>query len=105
MRTHRPSQNDIIAAVHALGLHLPILVADVNAAHRKLAKQHHPDRFRLASEKVAATETMKVLNQARALLIEHLDDFLRRYPFRWSKCKCVHCCAAYEDIWPLDPRD
>ena len=42
---------------------------------------------------------------ARALLIDHLDDFLRRHPFRWSKCKCVRCCAAYEELWPLDPRD
>ena len=105
MRAKRPSNNDIIAAVHKLDLHLPVTLADVNAAHRDLAKKHHPDRFRSASEKVTATETMKILNQARALLIDHLDDFLRRNPFRWSKCKCVRCCAAYEELWPLDPRD
>lgn len=105
MRTHRPSQTDIMGAVHQLGLRLPTTVADVIAAHRDLAKKHHPDRYRLASDKAAATETMKRLNQARALLVEHLDDFLRTHPFQWSRCQCVACCAAYEDLWPMDPRD
>ena len=105
MRTHRPSRRDIIAAVHELGLHLPTTVADVIAAHRELAKKHHPDRYRLAAQKARATETMKALNQARTFLIDHLDDFQRTDPFRWSRRGCVRCCAAYADLWPMDPRD
>jgi len=48
---------------------------------------------------------MKRINHARALLMDHLDAFLLTYKWRWTYRGCVRCCAAYADLWPLDPRD
>lgn len=105
MRPSRPSRKDIIDALHRLGLHLPASTGDVVRAHRELAKISHPDRFRLAARKRLATEVMKELNHARAFLLDHLDDFLQADPWQWTRRGCVRCCAAYTDLWPLDPRD
>ena len=105
MRARTPSRDHIIEALHLLGLHLPTTVHDVVRAHRLLTKTKHPDRFRLPNRKALATEEMKRINQARALLMDHLEAFLRTYKWRWSRRGCVRCCAAYADIWPLDPRD
>lgn len=105
MRARPPSRDDIIQALHRLGLHLPTTVQDVIRAHRSLTKAKHPDRFRLAAEKTLATEEMKLINYARALLLEHLDEFLLTYQRQWTHRGCVQCCAAYADLWPLDPRD
>lgn len=105
MRGRPPSRDEIIEALHRLGLHLPTTVQDVIRVHRSLTKTKHPDRFRLPSRKAQATEEMKRINHARALLMDHLDEFLRTYKWRWTYRGCVRCCAAYADLWPLDPRD
>lgn len=105
MRGRTPTRDDIIDALHQLDLHLPTTVADVIRAHRALTKTKHPDRFRLPSRKAQATEEMKRINQARALLMDHLEVFLLTYEWRWTRRGCVRCCAAYADLWPMDPRD
>ncbi len=105
MRGRPPSRDEILEALHRLGLHLPTTVQDVIRAHRSLTKTKHPDRFRLAAQKLQATEEMKLLNYARALLMDHLDEFLETYQWKWTRRGCVRCCAAYADIWPMDPRD
>jgi hypothetical protein len=105
MRGRTPTRDEIIEALHVLGLHLPTTVPDVIRAHRALTRTQHPDRFRLPRQKARATEEMKRINHARALLMDHLEHFLLTYKWRWTYRGCVRCCAAYADIWPLDPRD
>jgi curved DNA-binding protein CbpA len=105
MRARQPSRDEIVNALHDLGLHLPTTVSDVARAHRDLSKLFHPDRFRVQARKAYGTEKMKSINGARSLLMAHLDDFLATDARRWTKHHCIKCSAAYADLWPLDPRD
>jgi len=105
MPSPRTARNNIIDALHRLGLHLPSTTADVLRAYRELAKVHHPDRFQIPGRKRLATETMKDLNRARAFLLDHLDEFRMTTSHWWTERGCIRCCAMYADIWPMDPRD
>ena len=104
MPSPRPARQNIIDALHQLGLHLPSTTFDVLRAHRELTKRHHPDRFRIPGRKRLATETMKDLNRAREFLLDHLDEF-RLTTHWWTQRGCIRCCPLYADIWPMDPRD
>ena len=66
----RPDLFAFMDAYRALGVDYTADSASIRRAHKRLAKQHHPDRFPAGSEQQQATARMAEINDAYRLIRE-----------------------------------
>ncbi len=58
----------------ALELPYGVSLAEVKSAYKRMIKRYHPDKFLDAHKKAVATELMKKLNEAYAVLTKHYEQ-------------------------------
>jgi hypothetical protein len=66
------SEARIRGALRTLGLEPGATVDEIRAAHKELAKRHHPDR-QPPSERADAERFMKTVNEAYSILVRHYE--------------------------------